>query len=813
MSATYCFSLPGIRCVNCVQPIEKLLRSCEILEIEDFAVDVVEKKLTVTLVDEGHSPTMVRQFFRDALDDIGVECVDVDLPDESTWIVKKLRSHWFQGFIGTSSGISLLILSLFSGALPIAAMVAIAASSTVLTLLLGAESYIESVKKLFKTGTLTMDTLFSISTLTVLIVSTTAFFIPWLPMMFDAGLLIFGFRHVGLAIEESIKQNMALGVRFKDRVPDIVRVIINETQIDEKLIKTVSPGDLLVIAAGELIPVDGLCEVDEGVVFETILTGSTLPKRVARGAQMLAGMYLPSDAPPMHLRVTAAAKDSYLARLDNHIMRANFEKAPLETRTNEILQYFIPVVILAAALSGVIISNFFPLAIAIQCAVSVLVSACPCTLGFITPLAVKIGMNKAAEHGVQFKSAKSLQEAEQIERVVFDLNGTLTAGIPSVRHYDVMPGVKISPRDLLVYCALLEKNLSHPVAKAICEYVGQNEITPDAALSLTELDASNHSGLSALINGEHYTLGNQTIMAEIGVYTHTLPDNVRPRAGDNVIYLSRANTVLGYIVLSDPLRDDARLAIDSLKALDKEVYICTGADEATALRYASELGIPAANVKAACVGLHKKTYIDELKQNGCRVAMIGDAANDALAIAASDFGIAVNSRGSDEVTQQEAGAVIQSGSLLPIVSAFAVAQKTVGNIKQNLLLSLGYNIAAVLAAGGVLLTVGVTLNPGVGVALMIFQSSLILLNAYRFKQQGLAHLPQSAENVQEAGSYGVMQACMPAKGEGYRFSSTVTDDYSERATDFSLLSSSVAMRHLPSQGDEDDAGHVTMPAI
>ncbi|KTD38689.1 heavy metal translocating P-type ATPase [Legionella oakridgensis] len=809
-ATTYCFSLPGIRCVNCVRPIEQVLRTCKTMMIEDFSVEVVEKKLTIRITNDGRSPAIIRELIRKTLDEVGVEAVDLETPAEevqsplpdaldmagvdsagiemlstetlveepkrrikkNSFFKKILNSHWFWGLLGTAGGVALLVLSLTGITVSLPVLIAIGVGSIALSLLLGAESYYEAIKKLFKTKALTMDTLFAISTLTVMIVSVAAFFFPWLPMMFEASLLIFGFRHLGIAIEESIKQTIDAGKHFKDRVPKMVRQLVVET-IKHTPLTMIKPGDVILIQPGEIIPVDGVCEGEESQVFETIVTGSTLPRPIRHGESLLAGMVLAEGASPLRLKVSAAVGDSYLAQLDAQIARTNFEKAPLETATNKILQYFIPAVILFALISATVISFFFPMALAIKCAVAVLVSACPCTLGFITPLAVKIGMNKAAEHGVQFKSAKTLQEAEQIDSVVFDLNGTLTTGVPSVRHYEVIADSGLTANELMAYAAVLEQHSQHPVAKAICKFAKKHDVRIASDVHITEVDASNHSGLKARINGELYVIGNENMMDEQGIETQDLRLAKAPEGGDSMIYLARDRKVVGYILLSDPLRHNARHAVDSLKELGKQVYICTGADTTTARRYAKLLGIPTANIRAACVGSSsipvndKEAYIKQLKQQGRRVAMIGDAANDAVAIAASDFGIAIKSRHSDEVTQQQAGAVIQSGSLLPVVSAFAVAQQAVNNIKQNLLMSLGYNLASMLIAGGLLLAIGVSLNPAVGVALMILQSSLLLLNAYRFKQQSLKHLQASdADGMEQTtlSSYRRLHASMPTHG-------------------------------------------------
>lgn len=777
MLTAYSFLLPGLNCNVCVERVvtklADLKKSKKIL-IDTFQVNLFpEKKATIIVQDDDVSSVEVEQMLLQVLDGYDPKRQEHEDPVLSLVppLKKKSYSHWFLGFLGMGAGFLLQVLPLFLGALPLGFMIPIALTSIILTLTLGAESFKEAYKKLSKSRELTMDTLFAISTLTVMTVSIAAFFVPWLPMMFDVSLLIFGFRHVGQAIEESIKRSLSLETRFTDRLPKNVDRVLPDGSCVSTLLNDIKPNDFLLVAPGEIIPVDGICEIEQGSIFETIITGSPLPRQVAKGELLQAGMYLAKDSQPLRIKVTAAGRQSYLARLNRSVAQASDEKSPLETVTTTILQYFIPAVIVMAIVSALIVGYFFTIPLAIQCAVSVLVSACPCTLGFITPLAVKIGWDKAADaYGVLFKSSKTMQDAAVVDAVVFDLNGTLTKGVPSVTGYGIHRGVTLSRDALLGYFAVLEKHSSHPIAKAICAFAVDHKVClPN--LELTDLDTTDHSGISACLNGVKYLLGNQTMMDEACIDTQDLQDSIRPEDGDTIVYLARAGdkNPLGHIKLSDPLREHARYVVDSLKSLGLQTHLCTGADVATAVRFAHKLGISPLHVRAGCRGApgestvcDKKIYIDQLKQQGHRVAMVGDAGNDTLAITASDFGIAIKSSGGDEMTQQQAGAVVQSGSLLPVVSVFAVAKQTVSHIKQGLLFSLGYNLGAMMIAGGLLLTIGVTLNPSVGVVLMILQTSLILLNALRFKHQKLAHIEQlHTQEEYSPCSYRRLAASMP----------------------------------------------------
>jgi Cu2+-exporting ATPase len=807
-STTYCFNLPGITCINCVSGVELALSNYTKHTIESYWVEEVSKKIFITVKDSDVLKQSVIADLQELMSDVGIESnldvdsgigvaesscantendLDVSKPvgiadsqeltsEESDFdeesesekaspsekpdtLTSKLRrfvlSHWFLGALGLIVGLAVLILTMAVPGLPLAAMITLGVVSLVLTLILGAQSYYQAILKLVKTRTLTMDALFTISTLTVVAVSIAAFFVPWLPMMFEAGLLIFGFRHLGLAIEDSIKQNMDLDKKFQHMLPRKVRVLrdhVNEHGYKLVSLQTILVDDVLWIQAGDIIPVDGVCLSDEGFGYDDIKTGSTQGRFFRQGEHLISGMRLHEKSSPIQLKVRSTAANSYLARLDQNIMQANREKAPIQEVATRILQYFIPAVLGIAIISGVIIGLFFPPALAIQCAIAVLVSACPCTLGLVVPLAVKIGMHKGAENGVQFKSAKALQSADAIDVVVFDLNGTLTEGTPAVSGFHaIQEGMDES--SLLAMAAAIEQQSPHATAKAICAYAQSQQVEPMFLGSDTVFDASNHSGLAATLDNHNWVIGNETMMCQRGVDLSPISDKLVLQPGETVSYLARDNALLGYFVLSDPLRKEARLTIRTLTRLGKQVHICTGADYNTARRYAEMLGIPEDNIAAGCVGMaespgeqDKVSYLQSLKARGLRVAMVGDAGNDSNALAESNFGLAVKSLSGSDITQQQAGAVIQSGSLLPVANAFVIANQTVNNIKLNLGVSLSYNVATLLLAGGLLVAIGFTLNPGFGVALMVLQAVILLGIAYYLKKQPLSHLQEPLED-------------------------------------------------------------------
>lgn len=742
----YRFVLPDIRCVRCESAIEKALEAYRRsdkprVKILNYAVDVSRKEVTVEVAENGSCPERIQTALRTLFREHGFN------PGQSS--ASPARAHWIQGGIGVVSGAVLFAFSLAHVVFPLPVLIGIASLSTGLTLALGAKSY----QRAFASRTQTMDSLFAMSTLTILITSVAALFFPGLPMMFETALFIFGFQHLGEGMKQSLQYSMSGEGDFQDRAALTITVMDARNHQIQKPLAEVKPGETVLIQPGEVVSLDGICQSESCRLVETIVTGSLMPKTFNSGKEILAGMQVAHDSTPLVLSVTATAGDSYLARLDQQIYQMKqktSEKAALQTTANKILDYFIPAVLLIAAVSAVVVGYFVSLDLAIKCASAVLVAACPCTLGAIPPLALNIGMKKAAAYGVQFKSAKALEAAEQSEAVVFDLNGTLTLGAPEVvsDHFiEEALGSHADPRAaFLSLLAAMEATSQHPFAKAIRNYVhSQQEIRLDSLAA--SIDASHHSGVCAEISEDAYVLGNAALMETYGISVENLADEPKTRE-QSVVYLAKNKQVIGSVFLHDPLREHAKYTIDALKKMGKTVYLCTGSDAATAHRYAEMLGISPENVRADFRGSEdpsknqKMAFIRELQQDhGRKTAMVGDAGNDVLAVAASDFGIAIESKHGDAVTRAQAGAVIQNGSLLPVLTAFQSAQETVHHLKQNLLFSLGYNLISLFVAAGGGLLLGITVPPALCAWMMILQSVLVMANSGRIQKQPLQVMP------------------------------------------------------------------------
>lgn len=663
-------------------------------------------------------------------------------------------NHWFKAALGLVWGIGLLIISLASFNIPMIAYYIMTGLSALMTLYLGRSVYLSAWKAL-REKRWDMTTLYSISTLAIVVVSILSTFVPGLPLMFETAPLVLGFWHLGEGIEHTLLEKINTKMDVRDCLSPSVR--LKNSPDKESPITTLIPNDVIIIKSNEVIPVDGVL-THSALLYTTRIDGSPYLKEFKAGDAVKAGMSLAEHIPTLELRVSKTYQNSYLSSIAQNINQAHNEKAPVERFANKILKYFVPGLLAVAVISGIVIGAVFNPALAIQCVISVLVSACPCTLSLITPLAVKIGMKKAAEKGIHFKNGVALQAAADIDTVVFDLNGTLTQGEVSVKE------IHIADKKLLASIALLEHHSNHPIAKIIKTYIEQQGITVDPLQEVAGVDQSHHSGIKGVIQGETYMIGNKDMLRANGITQIGSPyDN--PENGS--IYIVRGTSVIGQINLTDPLRKDAIATVKQLKALGKnvQIHICTGADKATAERYAQLLDIPSQNICANAVGVatepgevSKTGYITQLKRKGLKVAMVGDAANDIAAIASAHIGIAVKSSIGDTLTEQHAGIVVQKGLLFPIATAFDASKKTKRNIFQNLFVSLTYNSVITLVAAGLFVALGFTLNPALGIALMVLESAIVLANVYRLKQKALLskstmdNKPSNEEPIEETTS-------------------------------------------------------------
>lgn len=645
--------------------------------------------------------------------------------------------HGWKAAIGISWGATLFFLALFEVNIPAIGYYFMTTISGIMTLMLGKDIYTSAAKKLVQEKQLSMNVLYTISTLTILGISIASFFIPGLPLMFESAPLILGFWHGGEALEHLLKKKITAHSKMQDLAPKKIQLVKDKRLIS---VKKLIPNDIIIGKGGVIIPVDviSLVPID---LFTTEIDGAPFPKLFKPGDIISAGTRIPANIDSLELRVKSTFQNSYLARQDAEMEAQAKEKAAdneknkkklsIEVITNTILKYFVPGLLSIALISGITIGVLLNPALAIQCAISVLVSACPCALKMVKPLADRIGMSKARKKGIEIKTTEALHAAAEVDAIVFDLNGTLTTGRPKMTDDYEIFDKQLTKDKFFQYITLLEKDANHSIAQAIFSYTSNNDFS-----HLPELKMSNKSildcGVKATMDGHEFMIGNENMMAMNGI---VIPPAYRYPIGTSS-FLVRDNEVIGRMAVADPLRSDAVQTIRTLKALGKEIHICTGADENVAINYAKMLGIydaknPTKNICAQCTPSSKSKYIQSLQKTR-NVMMVGDGSNDSFAFSAANVATLIQTESSTNIVKGQAGIVIKNQSLMSVVTCMDISKKTTRTIWQSLMVSLTYNTTVTLIAGGLLLGLGFALNPAIGIALMVIETAIVLMNVYRF---------------------------------------------------------------------------------
>ena len=812
MSRKFTCRVEGISCGACIEIIENALRNCPSLKLGTFSGVALTKIITFEIDDDTRPIETIFTDISAALSLFDYRCEDfkevggmeeviVDngkpealLPPDSSGQAeetqspplqlktnharsnKEMLAHIIKGSIGLSVGAGLMIVMLLDVDIPMTGMYVTVGCGSALTVALGYESYRRALIKLVKAHRLDMDALYSVSTLTIIGTSVGSFFVPWLPMMIEAALLTFGFMHIGKAIEEAIKSKITGSLKLDDLA---AKEVLREYGPDDWRLcesKLLGLNDLIRVTAGQTFPVDGILELDtdtpDAWIYETVTTGSMKPEHVTSGKKIYAGMKIPPKdecgTAYVTMRVTQTLDKSFQAIRLQQSNEINTKKPTVEEKAKTILRWFAPTVLAAAVVDGVVVGVIFGAKLAVQTSTAVVNAACPCALGLIVPTSFQFGIMKANANGVDFKTSKHLQLADEIDIVIFDLNGTLTAGTLTIDDddYAFYGHSHLTLNDYFEIIATIEKESVHPVARVIHHFAemkskGKNNYRVD------ELDQkTNTSGIKAVIAGNEFLIGNRLFMNSHDIYPK---HNNEGRKGPlQMTYVAMNKEMIGHFNVIDPLRPDAKFVIEQLRSMKKDVHICTGADEQTTFRYADALGIPREKVFAGCQNIPdqlnvrtKVQYIEALKAQNKNTCFIGDGGNDSDAVSHSTLGVVVSSNLVDALTKENAGVVIQNDCLLPAVTIFAAARQTMHSVNQNLGFSLAYNILAAFLAGGLLLGLGVTIPPGLAVGIMVVQMVLIFVNQFRLYKQDMPHIKayQALHQEQELGkmSYAVMQ--------------------------------------------------------
>jgi Cu+-exporting ATPase len=499
-----------------------------------------------------------------------------------------------------------------------------------------------------------------------------------------------------------------------------------EVEVD---LAQVRPGDLLRVRPGEKVPVDGVVTDGSGAVDESMLTGESMPVDKAPGATLIGGTVNGKGA--FALRAERVGDDTLLAQIVRTVSEAQRSRAPVQALADRVSAWFVPAVVGIALIAAVVWALVGPeprLAYALVVAVSTLIIACPCALGLATPMSMTVAMGRGAQSGLLFRSAAALESLEQVDTIVFDKTGTLTRGRPEV--VGVIPVEGVPEAELLRIAASLEQASEHPLGQAIVREALDRGLRLGRSYGFQAFPGAGAAGVVQL---RKVLVGNEALLRFEGIDPGSLTREAGHlhEHGQTAVFVALDGVPIGLIALADPLKEEAWEVVQSLQRAGLRAILVSGDHATTARAMAANAGIAEAHGGIDPAG--KAEFVAELRAAGRRVAMVGDGINDAPALAAADVGIAMGA-GTD-VAQQTAQVVLVSGDLRGLARALRLSERTMGNVRQNLLFAFGYNALGVPVAAGVLYPLlGWLLSPAVAAAAMSLSSVSVIANALRLRR-------------------------------------------------------------------------------
>lgn len=504
----------------------------------------------------------------------------------------------------------------------------------------------------------------------------------------------------------------------------------------------VQSGDILVVKTGSTVPVDGVVVEGNASVDESAITGESMPVDKHEGDAVTGATTTSSGY--MKIRATRVGEDSTLSKIIQLVEDAGASKAPIARLADRVSAVFVPVVIGIAIIATVIwLIMGYPISFALSIGIAVLVISCPCALGLATPTAIMVGTGLAAENGILYKNAESLETAHQIDTVVLDKTGTVTDG--RARVVDIYTESGLEGSHLLTLAASVEQRSEHPLAAAIMQRAKDDGISPKDVDDFSQVPGQ---GISAKLDGDSILAGNlrmmQTNNVDISGFS-SAAEKVAAR-GQTPLYFSKNGMAIGLIAIADTIKPTSPQAIAALKDMKLEVILLTGDNQKTAEAIAAEAGI--SKVIANVLPQDKEQEIRGLQAQGKKVAMIGDGINDAPALTRADVGMAIGA-GTD-VAIESADVVLMKSDLMDAVTAIQLSKATIRKIKQNLFWAFFYNILGIpLAAGLFYPLLGWKLSPMFASAAMSLSSVFVVTNALLLR----FFKPSTAGNIVSTDSY------------------------------------------------------------
>ena len=518
--------------------------------------------------------------------------------------------------------------------------------------------------------------------------------------------------------------------KTKEAIQKLVKITPNQATLKvngkEKRVTLdeIHKGDIVICKPGEKVAVDG--EIIDGSAHfdESFITGESKPSNKVKGDKVIAGSINYDGY--VEYKAEKIGRESTISEIVRAVVEASNTKAPIAKIADTVSGYFVPAVIIIAILTFIVYLILgYEFSESLIRFVTILVVACPCSLGLATPLAIVVSEGLCASNGILVKKSEILENAQKVNTIVFDKTGTLTYG--KLKIAEVINYSDIEKNQLLQLVGSIESKSTHPIGKAFENYLEEHKLEK---LEVKEFGNVTGLGIIGKVDGQKLILGNAKILKEYNVENVYKKDEEElSKKGNSIVYVANPNKILALIGVNDIIRENAPEVIAELNKNKIETIMLTGDNKETAEKIANEIGIT--NVFANVLPTEKTQVIKDLKQQNKYVMMCGDGINDSPALATANIGVSVNS-GTD-IAMDSSDVILTKNNLISIINLINISKKTVRNIKQNLFWAFFYNCLMIPIAMGLFVNFGVSINPMIASIAMMFSSITVILNALRLK--------------------------------------------------------------------------------
>ncbi len=516
--------------------------------------------------------------------------------------------------------------------------------------------------------------------------------------------------------------------KTKEAIKNLVKITPNHAtiKVNEKekrvTLDEIKKGDIVICKPGDKIAVDGEIIVGKAHLDESFITGESKPASKSIGEKVIAGSINYDGY--IEYRAEKIGKESTISEIVRLVVEATNTKAPIAKIADKVSGYFVPTVILIAIITFIIyIVSGSEFGDALSTFVTILVVACPCSLGLATPLAIVVSEGLCAQNGILVKKSEILENAQKINTIVFDKTGTLTYGtlkIAEIINYD--------SNNLMQLVGSLESKSSHPIGKAFNTYLMENKIEQ---LKVEEFEDISGYGIIGKIDGKEIIAGNAKILTKYEIEnTHVEDEKKLAEQGNSIVYVVQNRKIIGIVGVNDIIRENVKEVIKKLNENKIETIMLTGDNKDTAEKIAKNIGIK--KVISNVLPKEKEKHIRNLKKENKFVMMCGDGINDSPALASSDIGVSIHS--ATDIAMDSADVILTKNDLGSILKLIDISKKTIRNIKQNLFWAFFYNSLMIPIAMGIFSKFEIKINPMIASLAMVFSSITVILNALRLKK-------------------------------------------------------------------------------